>query len=141
MVHLRRLHPVFRRHRFFQGRPIRGGGLKDIAWLTPEGREMTDSEWAQDFARCLGVYLAGDALEETDRRGQPLEDDSFLLLLNAHHENIPFTLPQIRSGATWQVLLDTAYEQGLAMDGRFDQSERYDLQGRSLALLAEITTS
>ncbi|HTS53797.1 MAG TPA: glycogen debranching protein GlgX, partial [Burkholderiales bacterium] len=138
MTHLRRLHPVFRRRRFFQGRPIRGGDVKDIAWLTPEGREMTDTEWAQDFARSLGVYLAGDALEETDRRGKPAEDDSFLLLLNAHHETIPFTLPQIRPGATWQVLLDTAYEQGLAMDGRFAQSVRYELHGRSLALFTEI---
>ena len=139
MLQLRRMHPVLRRRRFFQGRSIRGGDVKDIAWLSPEGREMSDSEWSQDFARCLGVYLAGDALEETDRRGQRLEDDSFLLLLNAHHETIPFTLPQFRPGATWQVLLDTAFEQGLAVDGRFSGSARYELQGRSLALLTEIT--
>jgi len=140
MIQLRRMHPVLRRRRFFQGRPIRGGGVKDIAWLGPEGREMSDSEWSQDFARCLGVFLAGDALEETDRRGQPLEDDSFLLLLNAHHETIPFTLPQFRPGTSWQVLLDTAYEQGLAMDGRFAANARYDLRGRSLALLTELRT-
>ena len=73
MIQIRRQHPVFRRRRFFQGRPIRGGGVKDIAWLTPEGREMNDSEWAQDFARSLGVYFAGDALDETDRRGQPVQ--------------------------------------------------------------------
>jgi len=140
MIQLRRLRPVLRRRRFFQGRPIRGGGVKDIAWLGPEGREMSDSEWSQDFARCLGVYLAGDALEETDRRGQRLEDDSFLLLLNAHHETIPFTLPQFRPGTSWQVLLDTAYEQGLAMGGRFAANARYDLRGRSLALLTELRT-
>ena len=138
VVHLRRLHPVFRRRRFFQGRPIRGGDVKDIVWLSPEGREMSDSEWSQDFARCLGVYHAGDALEDTDRRGHPVEDDSFLLLLNSHHEAIPFTLPQIRPDTSWQVLLDTAYEQGLAVDGRFGGSAQYELQGRSLALLTEI---
>jgi glycogen operon protein len=129
---------VFCRRRFFQGRPIRGGGVKDLAWLTPEGHEMDDNEWSQEFARALGVYFAGEALGETDRRGHPVRDDNFLLLLNAHHETIPFALPQFRAGSTWQVLLDTAYEQGLAMDGRFPGAARYDLQGRSLALFTEI---
>jgi len=138
MLQIRRDHPVFRRHRYFQGRSIRGGNLKDIAWLSPEGREMNDHEWAQDFARCLGVYFAGESLEETDRRGQSLRDGNFLLLLNAHHEMIPFVLPDFRNGTTWQALVDTAYARGLAVDGRFPGSTRYDLQGRSLALLMEI---
>jgi glycogen operon protein len=139
MIQIRRQHPVFRRRRFFQGRPIRGGGVKDLAWLTPEGREMNDSEWAQDFARSLGVYFAGDALEETDRRGQPMHDDSFLLLLNAHHEGMRFTLPEFRPDMAWQVLVDTGYEQGLAIDGRFPGGAGYELQGRALALLKEVT--
>ena len=138
MLQIRRDHPVFRRHRYFQGRPIRGGNLKDLAWLSPEGREMNDDEWDQDFARCLGVYFAGESLEETDRRGQSLRDGNFLLLLNAHHETIPFVLPDFRNGITWQALVDTTYAQGLAVDGRFPGSTRYDLQGRSLALLMEI---
>jgi glycogen operon protein len=138
LIQIRRQHPVFRRRRFFQGRPIRGGEVKDLAWLTPEGREMDDNEWSQDFARSLGVYFAGEALEEADRRGHPVRDDNFLLLLNAHHESIAFALPEFRHGSTWQVLLDTAYEQGLAMDGRFPGAVRYDLQGRSLALFTEI---
>jgi len=138
MLQIRRDHPVFRRHRYFQGRPIRGGNLKDLAWLSPEGREMNDDEWDQDFARCLGVYFAGESLEETDRRGRPLRDGNFLLLLNAHHEMIPFVLPDFRNGITWQALVDTTYAQGLAVDGRFPGSTLYDLQGRSLALLMEI---
>jgi isoamylase len=138
MIHIRREHPVFRRRRFFQGRPIRGGDIKDIAWLTPEGREMNDHEWTQDFARSLGVFFAGDALQETDRRGRPLRDENFLLLLNAHHEPISFVMPLFHPGATWQVLADTSYEEGLEIDGRFPAGERYELQGRSLALLSEI---
>jgi GAF domain-containing protein len=113
VVQIRHEHPVFRRHRYFQGRPIRGGDLKDLAWLSPEGREMNDHEWAQEFARCLGVYFAGEALEETDRRGRSLRDSNFLLLLNAHHEMIPFVLPDFRSDTIWQSLVDTAYEEGL----------------------------
>jgi glycogen operon protein len=138
MIQIRHDHPVFRRHRYFQGRPIRGKGLKDLAWLSPEGREMNDHEWAQEFARCLGVYFAGEALDETDRRGRPLYDGNFLLLLNAHHELVPFILPDFSDGAMWQVLVDTAYEQGLAIDGRFSGSARYELQGRSLAVLMEV---
>jgi len=138
MIAIRRSHPVFRRHRFFQGRAIHGAGAKDIVWLRPDGGEMTDHEWEHTFARSLGVYLAGAALEEMDRRGHRLSDDNFLVLLNAHHEPIAFTLPAPRPGTSWQVLVDTAYEQGLAMDGRFPGTAQYPVQGRSLALLMEV---
>ncbi len=80
------------------------------------------------------MLLAEDEMGRTQRGN----DDNFLLLLNAHHETIRFALPEFRAGSTWQVLLDTAYEQGLAMDGRFPGAARYDLQGRSLALFTEI---
>jgi isoamylase len=129
---------VFRRRRFFQGRPIRGG-VKDILWLNPEGREMTDQEWAQDFARSVAVYFAGEAMEETDRRGRPMRDENFLLLLNAHHEAIDFLLPELHAGAGWEVLLDTSFAQGLAVDGKFAAGSRYGLNGRSLALVLELT--
>ncbi|MET0205174.1 MAG: glycogen debranching protein GlgX, partial [Casimicrobiaceae bacterium] len=69
MVELRRSHPVFRRKRFFQGRMLQGGVASDIAWLKPDGTEMTVEEWNHDFARCLGVYLSGEALNEVDARG------------------------------------------------------------------------
>ena len=138
MIAIRRSHPVFRRHRFFQGRAIHGAGVKDILWLRPDGGEMTDHEWEHTFARSLGVYLAGAALEEMDRRGQRLTDENFLVLLSSHHETIPFTLPAPRPGTSWQVLVDTAYEQGLAMDGRYPGTAQYPLQGRSLALLMEV---
>ena len=72
LIALRREHPVFRRRNFFQGRPLRGSEVKDIVWLKPDGTEMTDEEWDEHFARCLGVYLSGEALTETDRRGRRL---------------------------------------------------------------------
>jgi glycogen operon protein len=138
MIRMRREHPVFRRRRYFQGRPIRGG-VKDILWLNPEGQEMTDNEWSQAFARSMAVYLAGDSLLETDRRGKPMRDDNFLLLLNAHHDTIEFMLPQIHPGSAWQVLVDTSFARGLTIDGKFSSGVRYGLQGRSLALLIELT--
>lgn len=137
VIAIRRQHPVLRRRRYFQGRPIRGG-VKDILWLNPEGIEMADAEWAQSFARSLGVYLAGDSLDETDRRGHPMRDENFLLLLNAHHDTIEFKLPELHPGAAWEVLLDTAFAQGLAPDGKFAAGERYGLHGRALALLVEL---
>ncbi len=67
MIALRREHPIFRRRDFFTGEAAGGSATKDIVWLKPDGVEMTPEEWDKDFARCLGVYLAGDALAETDR--------------------------------------------------------------------------
>ena len=134
LVHLRRTHPVFRRRHFFQGRPLHGGDAKDIVWLKPDGAEMTSDEWDQDFARCLGVFLAGDALDETDARGRRVTDASFVVLFNAHHDAVPFRLPDYRA-AHWLTLLDTARDDGLAPGGTFVAGSVYPLEGRSLALL------
>ena len=97
---------------------------------------MSDDEWNQHFARCLGVYLAGEALTETDERGRPVRDRNFLVLFNAHHEALPFKLPDY-GGAKWRALLDTAFEDGLATGGMFDAGAQYDIKGRSLVLLQQ----
>ncbi len=135
VAHLRHQHPVFHRRRFFQGRPLRGGEVKDIAWLKPDGTEMTEQEWEQAFARSLGMYLAGEGLTETDERGRRVVDSDFLVLFNAHHEEVPFTLPQFAADSRWLVVLDTSFEEGLTRDGVLDPQSIYPLQGRSLALL------
>ena len=137
MVALRRGHPVFRRRDFFQGRPIHGSDVKDIVWLKPDGAEMTVEEWNNASARCLGVYFSGEALTETDNRGREVTDANFLVLFNAHHEPVPFRLPGYAGIAKWLALLDTAYADGLAADGTFEQGTEYALQGRSLALLGQ----
>jgi len=142
MVHLRRTHPVFRRRHFFQGRPLHGKEAKDIVWLKPDGSEMTTEEWSQDFARCLGVYLAGSALTEVDARGQRVVDDDFVVLFNAHHDSVPFRLPAKtlapHGDGHWQAIVDTAREDGLAPDGTFDAESTYPLEGRSLVLLLRV---
>ncbi|MBI5616645.1 MAG: glycogen debranching protein GlgX [Gammaproteobacteria bacterium] len=134
MIRLRARHPVFRRRRFFQGRPIRPG-VKDILWLTPAGEEMTDAEWQQSFARGMAVYLSGDAVLDTDQRGRRLHDDSFLLLLNAHHDTVPFTLPAIHPAAGWQVVVDTA---GNGDTRLLQAGTARAVDGRSLVLLREV---
>ncbi|MFN6961981.1 MAG: glycogen debranching enzyme, partial [Rhodocyclaceae bacterium] len=140
VVRLRRRHPVFRRRNFFQGRPIRfsgEGGIKDIHWLKPDGTEMSDAEWAHDYARCLGVFLSGEALDDVDRHGRRIHDDNFLLLFNAHVERIDFRLPRLCDDCLWQVILDTYFQEGLAPDGIYHCGDAYPLEGRTLALLSQ----
>ncbi len=140
MMRLRRDHPAFRRKHFFQGRAIQGSAAADIAWLKPDGTEMTSEEWNHGHARGLGVYLAGDALDEIDGRGQPVRDDNFLLLFNAHHDTIEFRLPDY-DAAGWLVLVDTDRDDGLLPDGTFQPHGVYTVAGRSLALLQRVQRS
>jgi glycogen operon protein len=109
MVWLRRDHPVFRRRRFFHGRPVSGthDELSDIAWFTPGGEEMADEDWRASYAKSLTVFLNGYAISEPDRRGGRIIDDSFLLMFNANYEPLEFTVP-INHGREWQVVVDTA---------------------------------
>ena len=137
VIRLRREHPVFHRRHFLQGQRIHGADIKDIRWLKPDGTEMSDHEWDHDFARSLGMYLSGEALNERDRRGRPIRDDNFIVLFNAHHEALHFALPDLPPGGCWQVLLDTQYKAGLAADGCYVGDRGYELQGRSLVLLME----
>ena len=136
LIQLRQHHPVFRRRRFFQGRRIRGAEVKDLSWLRPDGKEMTDEDWAKGYVRCLGVRLAGHAIDEKDSKGRPLLDDTFLILLNAHHEPRPFTLPAHKRGVRWQPVMDTALTQENAKQVSILKAGfQYDLEARSLAVL------
>jgi glycogen operon protein len=104
----RRDHPVFRRRRFFRGGPDGGDGLADIAWLTPSGQEMAGRDWDAPDARAMMVFLNGDAITEPGPRGEPVRDDTFLILLSAQHEPVTFTLPGPKFGLSWAITLDTA---------------------------------
>ncbi len=137
LIALHKEHPVFRRRKFFQGRKIKGAEIKDIVWLRPDGGEMTDEEWNQDFARCLGVALSGAAIDEVNERGQLVRDENFLLLMNAHFEEIPFTLPAPPLGAGWIALIDTSCQISGDANRFFSGSASYPLRARSLALLVE----
>jgi len=135
LIRLRASHPVFRRRQFFQGRSIYGAGVKDLSWLRPDGEEMTDSDWQQGYVRCLGVRLAGDHIEEKDHLGNAICDDTFLLLMNAHHEAITFILPKHVPDRNWQLVLDTSQVNTPFRGSPKTLSESYHLEGRSLAVL------
>jgi isoamylase len=109
VVDLRHQHPVFRRRRFFAGRPIRRGDeLRDIAWFTPAGDEMTDQDWEAGFGRSIMVFLNGTAIPDLDARGERVVDDSFLLCFNAHDDDITMTVPDGEYGEEWAIVLDSA---------------------------------
>ena len=105
LIGLRRTHPVFRRRRWFQGRPLRG--TVDIAWLTPDGSEMTDDDWRSGNEACVGMFFNGEGITNPGPRGEHVVDDSFLLLLNASPEPRKWTISGMW-GEAWRPVLDTA---------------------------------
>jgi isoamylase len=135
LASFRREHPVFRRRRFFRG-DAGGDGLADIAWLTPSGQAMADQDWNTPYARAMMVFLNGDAITEPGPRGEPVRDDSFLILLSAHNEPVTFTLPGPKFGRRWSVTLDTAA--GHAAENGADKYRpggQIELAGHSMMVL------
>jgi isoamylase len=135
LIALRLANPVFHRRTFFQGRRIYGSAVKDLSWFRPDGKEMTEDEWQDWFSRCVGLRLAGDAIEEVDPRGEPIVGDTFLLLLNAHHEPVPFVLPAHRVRVRWELVLDTGSWDFERRGRHFRAGDVYPLGGRTVAVL------
>jgi glycogen operon protein len=107
LIAFRSEHPVLRRSRFFEGRSIRGSGLRDIGWFRPDGSEMSDDDWRAATARALGVFLNGEGMDSRDQQGYRLRDDSFYLLLNAHAESVKFHLAPALAVDRWLRVFDT----------------------------------
>ena len=122
VIDFRKRHPVFRRRRFSTAR--------EMAWYRPDGMRMTDEDWDSGFAKSLGVWLDGDAITETDARGEPIGGESFLLVFNAHHEPLDFEMPD--AGGRWLRVLDTAdaFNEGDA----FAAAEPAPIAARSIAV-------
>jgi isoamylase len=135
LIRLRRRHPVLRRRGFFYGRRIRGSEVKDLAWFRPDGKEMAEEDWTNPHTRCFGLRLSGDAIDEVDDHGRRITDDTFLILVNAHHEPVPFLLPAHRRGVRWEVLVDTRTPDVPPRRSPQRGGEPYDLGERTLALL------
>jgi isoamylase len=106
LVKFRRDHAVFQRRRWFVGRALHGAEATDLGWFKPNGELMTDEDWQASFGRAVGVFLNGKAITTLDERGEPITDDSFYLLFNAHYEPLTFTLPEAWGGP-WVKAIDT----------------------------------
>jgi len=128
LIALRRRHPSFRRRSFFRGKPEDERDSKDVVWLRPDGPEMIPADWEGEHVRCLGMLFSGTGLIDVGPRGESQSDDDFLLLLNAYHESVPFTLPAREGG--WVRVVDTAEDDAAAPT----PPGAYPLRGRSLAL-------
>jgi isoamylase len=137
LIWFRKSHPAFSRRRWFQERPIRGIGLEDIAWFSPDGSEMKDEMWNEGYAKSLGVYLNGLGLRCLDEKGRKLTDKDFYIVFNAHDGVLEFTLPAEKFGHKWLKVLDTATDDELLTQPGLAHgpAEKLIVQGRSIVLL------
>ncbi|TDO50653.1 glycogen operon protein [Kribbella sp. VKM Ac-2527] len=134
LLKLRNDHPVLRRRRFFHG-DTGVDGLGDLVWFTPNGTEMQDGDWGRDDARAIAVFLNGDAISEPDPRGEPVVDDSFLILLNSNHQPQEFLLPPSPYGAGWTVVVDTTTATGGASAEEHAAGSTIKLEARGTLVL------
>ena len=137
LIALRKEHPNFHRRKFYQDRSIWKSEAKDVSWLRPDGQEMTEEEWGQGWVRCLGLLQNGETLNDTDANGEPLVDDTFLLMLNCHHEAIQFYLPASPKQKQWEVLVDTDSQKEDSVGKVLNDAESYEVSPMSLVLLRE----
>ncbi|MBS0003548.1 MAG: glycogen debranching protein GlgX [Thioalkalivibrio sp.] len=134
LIRLRLEHPVFHQRRWFQGRPIHGDDVKDIAWFTPDGAQMAEENWGEDFAKSLGVFINGRSIIASDPDGERLVDDSFYLIFNADHEALEFTLPDGYWAEGWVQELDTL--SGWNDEGKaFEPGSIVPVEGHSIVVL------
>jgi isoamylase len=124
--------PVLRRRHFFQGRSIRGAGIKDVTWFEPSGKEMGDKAWNAHFARCFGFRLIGNGIDEVDEQGDPVTGDTLFVTLNAHHQRVRFVLPAHEAHQRWERILDTAETNWKKL--HFLRDHTYEMKGRSIAV-------
>jgi glycogen operon protein len=144
LMEIRHDHPNLHRRKFFQDRTIHPGKAqrkvdgkkeKDIEWLRPDGCVMTAEEWSAGWIRCIGLMLNGRTLDDVNGVGEPIVDDTFLLLLNPHHESIQFYMPR-RPGKEWEVLISSAAPEATEREA-VRAGKPYELIPRSTALLRE----
>jgi len=134
LIKLRKDHPVFCRRRWFQGRPIKGIGVEDIAWFLPEGTEMTEENWNHDYAKSLAVYLNGRGIHSQGPKGEQISDDSFYVIFNAYHGELEYKLPPAKYGTKWTKILDTT-ENEIKDKTTYAAGDAVTVQGNSVVLL------
>jgi isoamylase len=138
LIELRHRHPVLRRDSFLRGAPVNGSGLPDVWWFRADGRKMTGRDW-QGERHVLGMFLNGNEIPALGPHGEPIEDDSFLLLFNGHEEECEFLLPPKRFGGRWELELSTAEPAAQAGSARYEARSRVLVFPRSTLILKRVT--
>ena len=141
LLAFRRAHPVFRRRRWFEGRPLHGEDVRDIAWFTPAGVEMSEEDWKVGFAKSLTVYLNGNAIPSRGPQGEAIIDDTFLLCFNAHSETMRFRLPGSEFGERWHRVIDTADPDLREPIGAIRSREELRVVDRSIVVLQLVNSA
>jgi isoamylase len=136
VVALRKAHPLLRRRDFFRGRKIRGSDVKDITWLKEDGSEMEEGDWDDGHRKALGVHLPGEASDLMDERGNPVIDDSLLILFNASETDIPFKLPMPGGDQRWFLAFDSNRPQVEEGAESFKGARKWTLHQRSVAVFS-----
>ncbi|HUC82408.1 MAG TPA: glycogen debranching protein GlgX [Flavisolibacter sp.] len=137
LIHFARRHPIFNRRKWFQGQPIKGVGVEDIAWFNTDGTEMSEEAWRQDYAKTLGIFLNGKGIPTPGPKGEKLLDDNFFLIFNAYHDGLEFKLPPAKFGRKWTKVLDTSTGYFEESGEAFKASATVHVEGRSVVLLKE----
>jgi glycogen operon protein len=135
VLHLRRMHSAFRQRYFFAGAPLHAGGPKDLAWIGADGHEVTDVAWHSADIRTLGMFLAGE-LHGEDDEGRSIRDQSFIVLMHAGHEPIPFTLPTEPYGLAFRLIVDTSTGQAREAADEIPAGTAITLPPRTLMVLS-----
>jgi len=135
LINFRKSHPAFCRRRWFQGQPIKGAGLEDIAWFLFDGTEMSEEHWNTGFAKTLGVFLFGRGIHAVGPRGEQMIDDSFYIIFNAHHDGLDFILPPEKYGQKWTKVIDTTTNE-IGPTDTYKARDKVHVAGRSVVLLS-----
>ena len=134
LIELRLQHPSLHRQKFFVGAVGRGERRKDLVWLRPDGREMTERDWRNGALRSLGMLLNGELIADRSPRGEQVRDSHLLLLVHSGHEPVGWVLPA-DWGPVWEILLDTSRPFEASRNRRCGAGQQLAIEARSLLLL------
>jgi glycogen operon protein len=137
LIRLRGDHCTFRRETFLRGQPVNDSPLPDVWWFRVDGRRMTARDWEHGEA-VLGMFLNGQAIASPGPRGEEVEDDSFVLLFNAHAEDREFKLPRRRMGARWELELCTADPAAEPGSATYDAASLINVTAHSITILRRV---
>ncbi|CAA9325998.1 MAG: GH13_11 / GH13 / GH13_10 / GH13_13 / CBM 48 / GH13_14 / GH13_32 [uncultured Nocardioidaceae bacterium] len=132
---LRKAHPALRQRHHFAGSPTIEGGPKDVAWMRPDGQEMSEGDWHDGNRTVLGMFVSGDPLRSPGPHGEQLRDRSFLLWLNSGDSTCPVQLPENDWVTQGEVVLSTDPAHAVGTEVR--SGTVLELTPRSLVLLRQ----
>jgi isoamylase len=137
LIRLRREHPTFRREDFLRGREVDDMPLPDVWWFRADGRKMTPKDWEHGEA-VLGMFLNGDAIMSKGPKGEPIDDDSFVVLFNGHFEDRRFTLPRANMGRRWELELTTTDPDAETGSASYEPRAAVDVMAHSITILKRV---